>query len=1532
MKKFFRITYYTGITIVFVLVAVVGYTQTRAFRNTLQDYILSHYHSVLNADLSIGRIEGNLITGIRLYDVSLRNADSSMFRADRIEFSHDPLALFFKRVSFSRISIVNPNILLYRSSSGKWNVSNLFVASSDTGASPWAIAAKNLELINAHVTFLDSVLIDERGKGLRTPPPPGVLDYAHITFDSLNVQCAFQIKPAETAVQMRLLAFSIVNPGIRLKHLQGDFKLTKTEVSVTHLKTITDRSTLNLDASIAKTDIVALKNLEELKTKPVNLDLRAENIDTRELKQFLYPWVDFLDEDLSLTVRASGEFGRLNVQSVVVETPESRISLQGTVTNLHKPKDLALDISSSGSVVDPDDVAAHVPGLFLPSMEQLGKAKFRLTFKGAPTDFESTLDAETSAGAIDVSGQLKTGTELEYKTSFVTRGLNLAKVLGNTDLASSLNLNGTLTGLGDDIHTASAVARVELDSSEFWGMPLGQSAFVVDLNNAVMRAHTQLHARSTLYELSSVLKFPPKDSVSYTLDGSVNALNLADIIKSDEFSSDLSFTFKANGKGAAVDRLNSSAIISFLHSSYGEIPFDNGEVTASLDLRKEPHSLFSLRSDPVDLDVEGKFTLAALVENIINGVTTVSASINHRLQTLDSLRTTSSPVRTAATFQVLQNRSPKFVDLAYHLQARNLFPVGVFFRWKLGGSLTMNGVMKGTVDSLDFNGASTVRSFEYRSQTDSYRMSNGALSLDLKHISRTGLLKVLDAKVDIRSDKFSFNNLAFHNASLVVVSHRDSASYQWSSLIDSAYQVDVRGTSLFASNIYRLDLSQLRVGMDFYIFENSDPVVFKLGRDGLYVPTMMLTHEVEELGISGYYNPSGNSDLTLTVNDFLMNNLKSVLSHTKFAEPVKDVNGILNASLAVKGNLSDPDLKLDLTANGFRSRNVVFGQVVAHTTYAGHLLSLFIELRNNQKDQDAKPDLLVSGTVPYNLGSPNHPGQTQGGEINLTLFSKGLNMEFLDPLLPVVSNLTGTLVCDMKILGNVDSPTYEGSISLQGTKFYFKPLGIYYLVQGKFVPNGNRVGLENFVVRNIQQDRSDGQMKLSGSFSLEGLALRDFDLQADGQLLVMKESSRLAGQKFYGDLFLGTGPGGIRWQGQLTDSKVTGDVLIKNGRIIFPPDREVTSLANSNINVIFEDDTSKVTKSTDEQKQATSSIHTLSSQYASIGPVASSGISHLDDPSSQPGTSAVDAESKSFLDNISYDLNIDVQSPTSIQFVFNTQPDEELFADLKGKLAFFKIPSQTRLTGEMSLEGRSYYNFFKRFDASGNIDFTGDPVNPELNVTAKYEGIHSLDTLSSAAGSQVPKTVSGQRLTSERVDVLLQISGTKNKPKTKFSLEFPDRDKNSQYVSKDPDADAMSFLLTGALKDELDPQQRGSFLTANMLSSLTAGLITGPLTNALKRQISAIQSVDLQYYAGDWNKTDVRVTAEISSAVIRFGGRVIEGINNTNVSVEVPVGSMVGSDRWRNLLFKYERKVDAVESIDQRTQSNSLSLFYRIIF
>ncbi|HEY6952901.1 MAG TPA: hypothetical protein VI758_10870 [Bacteroidota bacterium] len=1526
MRKLLRITYYAGTTIVFLLVALLGYTQTRGFRNSLQTYILSHYHSVLNGTLSIGRIEGNLITGIRLYDVSLRNADSVTFSADRIELSHDPIALFLKRVSLGRVSVVNPHIQVYRRQNGEWNFSTLVVPTSDTSGPSWIILVKNLELVNARVSMTDSVLIDERAKGLRDTPPPGVVDYARVTLDSLNVEGGLQVLSAETKMQLRLLEFVLENPRIHLRHLEGDFDLAKNQVKVSRLRLVTDRSNLSLDASLSNVNIARLKNIYELKTKPVSLNLRADNLNTAELKQFLYPWVDFLDQTVALQVHANGEFGKLNVEKVVVETPKSMISVGGTITNLHRPKDLELDLVSTNSVIDPNDVIAHVPGLSLPALGELGRTNFRLTFKGTPSAFASTLKAQSELGGIDANAQITIGDLLEYKAAFVTTDLDLGGLFDNTDLNSRLNLNGTLSGIGTDIHSTSAVARIELDSSEFWGQPLGQSAFVFDLNNSVLRSHAQLRARTTTYDLSSTLRFPRGDSVSYILNGTVNGLNLAEILKSEQFGSDLSFGLQVSGRGSSMNRLHNSAVITFSQSKFGDVPFETGRLESTLNLLSDTRSVFALRSEPLDVDVDGNFGLPSFIENIIDGERCLSEAIAQRIQTLDSLKSVLGTPGIPVKFSLLPQRRPKFVDVSFNLSAKNLYPVGVFFQKKFAGSMSLSGTMKGNVDSLRFTGVSRVQSFAYRNQTDTYEFDNGMLSIDLKNISRTGPLDVLGAKLDVRGDKFSINDLSFFNTSLALESDHDTGSCQWSALVDSTYQVDLRATSEFSANVYTFEVSQLRVGMDFYIFENTEPVTMKLGKDALFIDDLVLAHEVEELGVKGYFSPAGSSNLSLTVSDFLLNDLKSVLMRTKFAGSVRDINGILNATLDFQGPFSDPEMKLDLTANGFRSRNVVFGQVVARSTYTNHVLSMFVELRNKQNQQGSKPDLLVSGTVPYVFGSKDEQLRTSDGEINLTLFSSGLNLEFLDPFIPAISNLSGTLICDMKIHGSVDAPSYEGSLTLQAARFMFNPLGINFIVHGRLVPNGTRVGLENFVVRNIPQDRNDSQMMLSGSFSLAGLKLEDFDLKADGQLLVMKESSRIAGQKFYGDLLLATGPGGVHWEGQLSGSRVGGNVLIKSGKIILPPDRETAFETGRTINVIFKDDTSKVESPRSDRGGVSEGGPAQPVQYASLGSIVDPRKPLSFGRNQRPEARNDEPDSRSFLDNIAYDLNIDVQSPTSLLFIFNTQPSEQLFADLKGKLAFFKNPSQTRLTGEVTLESRSYYYFFKRFEASGNINFTGDPINPELNVTAMYVGNHTLDTAKAVLNA------SGQLLSSERVDVLLHITGNKNKPKTKFSLEFPDRDKRSQYVSKDPDGDAMSFLLTGYLREELDPQQRGSFLTVNMLSSLTSGLITGPLTTALKRQISAIQSVDLQYYGGDWNKTDVRVTAEINTAVIRFGGRLIEGINNTNVSVEVPVGTVFGSDRWRNFLLKYERKVDAVESVDQRMQSNSLSLFYRIIF
>ena len=110
-------------------------------------------------------------------------------------------------------------------------------------------------------------------------------------------------------------------PIFTLKHFSGDFLLTKNEVSARNVSIETPRTHIRFDAGIKGIDITHLSSMEELKTIPVDLSLTADEIDTRELKQFLYPSVDFLDHALKLQLKARGTFGELNVESFLSKCP-----------------------------------------------------------------------------------------------------------------------------------------------------------------------------------------------------------------------------------------------------------------------------------------------------------------------------------------------------------------------------------------------------------------------------------------------------------------------------------------------------------------------------------------------------------------------------------------------------------------------------------------------------------------------------------------------------------------------------------------------------------------------------------------------------------------------------------------------------------------------------------------------------------------------------------------------------------------------------------------------------------------------------------------------------------------------------------------------------------------------------------------------------------------------------------------------------------------------------------------------------------
>ena len=334
MRKYFRIIYYFGGILLFVFVAIIGTRRPGPLKRTFANFSYIESLTAIDGELQLGVIDGNLITGFRINSVTVTESGVELLSAQRVELKYDPLGFIFKRVGIGNVVIAKPSIHIYRSIDGSTNIARLIKPTPvDTTSSAWNIDIKRLELVDAEVFYTDSLILLQRQIGEREVQPDSVIDYARIHLQGLALVISAQIQNNKYTAKVKNLSGSIYRneqfvsaatenlstgkhqvPVFTLNHFNGDFLLTKNEASVHNVIIETPMTHIHFDAGIKGIDITHLSSMEELKSIPVDISLLADDIDTRELKQFLHPSLDFLDHALKLKLKATGTFGKLNVE------------------------------------------------------------------------------------------------------------------------------------------------------------------------------------------------------------------------------------------------------------------------------------------------------------------------------------------------------------------------------------------------------------------------------------------------------------------------------------------------------------------------------------------------------------------------------------------------------------------------------------------------------------------------------------------------------------------------------------------------------------------------------------------------------------------------------------------------------------------------------------------------------------------------------------------------------------------------------------------------------------------------------------------------------------------------------------------------------------------------------------------------------------------------------------------------------------------------------------------------------------------
>src|ERR671916_2116547 len=132
MKRRRLVALVSALVLVVVALAVfgviVGVTRTPRGRETLRAVIEDQITSRMRGGkLHLGRLSGNLITGLTIDTIAIRDADDSLFfSAGRTTIVYEPRDLLDRRITIRRLESEHPWVHIKQYANGSWNYKRLF--------------------------------------------------------------------------------------------------------------------------------------------------------------------------------------------------------------------------------------------------------------------------------------------------------------------------------------------------------------------------------------------------------------------------------------------------------------------------------------------------------------------------------------------------------------------------------------------------------------------------------------------------------------------------------------------------------------------------------------------------------------------------------------------------------------------------------------------------------------------------------------------------------------------------------------------------------------------------------------------------------------------------------------------------------------------------------------------------------------------------------------------------------------------------------------------------------------------------------------------------------------------------------------------------------------------------------------------------------------------------------------------------------------------------------------------------------------
>lgn len=1100
---------------------------------------------LLRGDLTIGRLDGNLLTGVTLHDVRIRQDGRDVLVAERVAVRYAIRRVITNRIAIDEVRLIHPAITLVETEGG-WNVASLLEPPAP-GTPP-----------GDRTVAIDAIDIDEglvRVERFQSPDRhPAVRIPEHLAH--VAARMSFVTGPNDLRVSVRNASFEARKPALPVRELSGDFERRDGRFDVHRFTVRTDRSRVHgeasYDPSVAPARVTTgaeaapvdfeewaglIPALAGFRLAPTITIDAAGQLDALRLtlaaedKRAGSVAVDLVADVDGRTRRARGS---VKTRSLDLEPLLNDARLRSSLTAM-----LNLDVTApAGSLSFDDlegryDVSGHdlaVGGYRADRLKAQGRiADGRIDIRGTAGGYGTAI---TSAATISYSPGRTT-----YKASGRVAGLDLRRLPRQIDapaLETRLNFQYSVTGV--DARDARPRGTLRLDRSAVEGTDISKGAT----------------ARFSL----------EGDRPSYAFEGSVAHLDLARIgsavpvpaLDDPRFKSDLSGTFAFEGSGTHINDLNLRAqgeltpstifdaalpLLSFDATIAGDrlklvsrgevrgLRLDRldaargleGEINGSLDV----DGWFAGLSTPPTLDSFGGRARAALTASTIRGIqidrADLAGSYDDRFAQVEALRVTGPAIELTASGPVSLGAGHDS-DLNYSAEIARLEDFGPLVGHMLSGSGRFKGQVKGHGEQLSVSGPLSLNRFRYDEVVD-VLVVDGTYSLEMPDLD----LARMSAVADVDATLLTLQGRELTSASIKVGYTKPALTFDGTFRAGPRTAV-ARGVATREPERQRIRVERLALGNDDLVWSNplGEVVNVDYDRGVATLHDVQLTSGSQRLSMNGTLPFGGDTAgrLDVTAEGVDLGRLGELLLVER------KLKGRLSASAAVTGPASARVARGEATVEDGAIDDLKFQSVVAKVEYLDQVIHLDATLH-----QSPEAYLTVAGTIPASTGGSSGPAPK---EVDLHIESTSVSLAVVQTVTTRLNDVSGVLEMNLDVSGTLAAPRVEGRLAIKDGAFEVAESGARYRKLDAALSFG---GVTATVDRLSVLDDDGHSMTATARVGIEGrrIGAIDAELKAlDFQVL----------DNELGNVALNAS---LAVQGTVDAPRVTGLVSVESGRV-----------------------------------------------------------------------------------------------------------------------------------------------------------------------------------------------------------------------------------------------------------------------------------------------------------------------------------------------------------------------------------------------